>query len=169
MGDQLVEDPVLRQRYAFSREEDVLVVEVWAEPGSAVPAHVHPRLEERWEVLEGDVTFRVEGDTVRAGAGDRVVAPVGARHAFENTGAQVAHLRVEAEPALDLQEFLVEGAALNRTGKFTKRAIPKGPGGMVLAADFTKRYRETTVLLFPPPAVQRLLWPLARFAHRRRA
>jgi mannose-6-phosphate isomerase-like protein (cupin superfamily) len=162
MGAELVEDPVLRQRYAFSREGDVLVVEVWAESGSAVPAHVHPRLEERWEVLEGDVTFRVDGTTVRAGPGERVVAPVGKRHAFENTGAGVAHLRVEVEPPLQLQEFLEEAAALNRSGRFTNGGLPKGLGALLQAADFTERYRETTVLLFPPAVVLRLLWPLAR-------
>jgi hypothetical protein len=37
-----VEDPVLRQRYQFSREGDVLRVDIWAEPGAGVPTHIHP-------------------------------------------------------------------------------------------------------------------------------
>ena len=170
MQDQLVEDPVLRQRYRFSREGDVLVVDVWADPGSAIPAHLHPHLEERWQVREGQVAFWLDGQRRPAGPGDRVVAPAGVPHAFENTGDDVAHLRIEAEPALDLQQFLEDAAALGRAGKYTRRGVPKGPGALLDGAVFTQRYRDTTVLMFPPPAVQRILFgPLARLAARRRA
>src|SRR5437762_1358324 len=124
----MVEDPVLRQRYRFERDGDVLRAEVWAEPGSAVPLHLHPRLEERWEVVDGDVTFRIDREKRRAQPGDRLVAAPGVRHAFKNTGDRVAHLRVEVEPALDLQQFLEEAAALNRSGAFTRRGIPKSLG-----------------------------------------
>jgi mannose-6-phosphate isomerase-like protein (cupin superfamily) len=168
MSSELVEDPVLRQRYRFARDGDILRVEVWAEPGSAVPDHFHPRLEERWEVVEGEVTFRVAGDERPAGPGDRLVAPVGVRHSFENTGSKPSYLRVEVEPPLMLQEFLEEAAALNRTGKFTRGGIPKGLGALLQGADFTERYRDTAVLTFPPPALQRILFPpLARLARRR--
>src|SRR3954463_13405997 len=71
MASEFVEDPVLRQRYRFSRDGEVLRVEVWAEPGSSVPEHFHPLLEERWQVVEGEVTFRVAGHARRAGPGDR--------------------------------------------------------------------------------------------------
>jgi quercetin dioxygenase-like cupin family protein len=169
MPSDFVEDPVLRQRYRFSRDGEVLLVEVWAEPGSSVPEHFHPRLEERWEVVEGEVTFRVAGDARRAGPGDRLAAPPGVPHSFENTGSEPAYLRVEVEPPLMLQEFLEEAAELNRTGGFTDRGIPKGPRALLRAADFTERYRDTAVLTFPPPAMQRLVFPpLARLARRRR-
>jgi quercetin dioxygenase-like cupin family protein len=168
MEAALVEDPVRRQRYRFSREGDVLRVEVWADPGADVPEHLHPRLEERFEVVEGDVTFRVGGRKRAAGPGDRLVAEAGVRHAFENTGEAVAHLRVEAEPAFELQQFLEEAAALGRAGKYTRRGIPKGFRAALELADFTERYRDLTVLTFPPPALQRiLLSPLARLERRR--
>ena len=92
MSSELVEDPVLRQRYRFARDGDILRVDVWAEPGSAVPDHFHPRLAERWEVVEGQVTFRIDGDDRPAGPGDRLVAPAGVRHSFENTGSEPMHL-----------------------------------------------------------------------------
>jgi mannose-6-phosphate isomerase-like protein (cupin superfamily) len=169
MWTELHEDPILRQRYRFSRDGDVLRVEVWADPGARVPDHLHPALEERWEVLEGDVTFTIDGAERRAGAGDRLVAAVGVRHAFENSGTTVAHLRVEAEPPLALQEFLVEGAALNRTGGFTPRGTPKGLGALLAGADFIDRYQETTILFSPPRFVQRtVMAPLARLARSRR-
>src|SRR5436190_644618 len=123
---ELVEDPILRQRYRFSREGAVLRVEVWADPGAFVPPHLHPALEERWEVVEGEVVFRIDGRRRPAGPGDRLVAPRGVRHAFDNPGPQVAHLRVEVEPALELEQFLTDAAALNRSGRYTRRGLPKG-------------------------------------------
>jgi mannose-6-phosphate isomerase-like protein (cupin superfamily) len=169
MEATIVEDPIRRQRYRFSRTGDVLHAEVWADPGGDVPEHSHPSLEERFEVIDGEVTFRVDGRKQHAGPGDRLVAAAGVRHAFENTGPGVAHLRVEVEPASRLQEFLEEAAALARAGKYTRRGIPKGFRAALEAADFADRFRDVTVLRFPPPAFQRtFLFPLARFERRRR-
>jgi quercetin dioxygenase-like cupin family protein len=166
----LVHDPVQQYRLRFSQEGDVLRIELWVDPGGGVSVeHFHPRTEERFEVLEGEVTFRVDGKKQRAGPGERAIAPAGARHTFENTGSEVAHVVTHAEPALDLQGFLEEAAALARAGKYTRRGIPKGLGALLEAADFAERYRESVVLTFPPPAVQRILLPrLARLERRRR-
>jgi quercetin dioxygenase-like cupin family protein len=171
---EVFEDPVLRYRYRFSRAGDMLSVEMWADPGGGVTIqHFHPRIEERFEVLDGEVTFKVNGKKLKAGPGERAVAKPGDRHTFENTGTGVAHLRCEAEPALELQEFLQEAAALSQAGKFTRRGFPKGLGALLEAAEFADRYRETVVftdVAFPPPALQGpLLGPLARFQRRRRA
>jgi quercetin dioxygenase-like cupin family protein len=166
----LVEDPVLRQRYRFARTGELLRVEVWADPGSRVPPHFHPALEERWHVLEGEVTFRIGGRKRAAGPGDRLRVEPGMRHSFVNTGREVARIEVEAEPALQLQEFLEEAAALGRAGRYRPSGIPRGLGALLEGADFAERYRDTTVLAFPPPLVQRVLLPsLARLGRRRRA
>ena len=157
----MVEDPLFHQRYAFHRNGDVLRVEMWTEPGGGVTMpHVHPRLEERYEVLEGEITFTVGRRKRVARAGERLVVAPGTRHAFRNTGADVAHLVAEAEPALTLQESIEEGAAMARAGLLTKGGRPKGWRAMREAAAFSLRHRETTVLLSPPPFLQRLLSPL---------
>jgi quercetin dioxygenase-like cupin family protein len=163
----MVEDPLLRQRYEFTHHGDLVVVDVWAEPGSKVPDHLHPSLVERWQVLEGDVTFYVEGEAHRETAGGRAVVEPGVRHRFEVSKAGPARLRAEVEPALDIEGFLTDGAALNGSGRYTRRQLPKSLRAAIDAAAFVERYRETTVLLSPPPLVQRLfLRPLARFARR---
>ena len=166
MNGEFVEDPVLRYGYRFSRHGDVLRIEMRVDPGGGVTVeHFHPRIEERFEVLEGELTFRVDGEERVALNGDRVVALPGVRHAFENTGQEVSHAVAEAEPALDLQEFLEEAAALGAAGKYTRSGIPKGPGALLEAAEFADRYRDTVVLTggaFPPPALQPImLRPLA--------
>ena len=165
----LVVDPVRRQRLAFSRDGDVLHAEVFADPGGDVPSHYHPAQEERFEVLAGRVRFDIDGRRIEGGPGMRAIAPAGAKHAFRNVGEDEAHLRVEVEPALQLQGFLEEAAALARARRYTRHGLPKRPGAIVELADLMVRYSGTTVMAFPPPVIQRaLLAPLARL-HRTRA
>jgi quercetin dioxygenase-like cupin family protein len=158
-------DPVRRQRMSFSRDGDVLRAEVWTSPGGDVPAHYHPTQTERFEVISGTVEFRVGKTRGRYGPGETVVAEPGAVHAFRNQGDTDALVRVEVTPALDLQAFLVEAAALAREGKYTQRGVPRGPRAAAELAALMQRYSDVTVMAFPPRPLQRLLLsPLARFA-----
>jgi quercetin dioxygenase-like cupin family protein len=165
---ELVHDPVRRQRLAFSREGDVLHAEVFADPDGDVPSHYHPSQEERFEVLAGLVRFDLDHKRIEGGPGTRVVAPPGTTHAFRNIGKAEAHLRVEVEPAMHLQGFLEEAAALARARRYTRRGLPTRPGAVLELADLMVRYADTTVMAFPPRVIQRLLLaPLARLRRRR--
>ena len=160
---ELIEDPLRRQRYRFRRRGEALEAEVWADPGGDVPEHFHPRQEERFEVVAGRVQFRLAGKRTVVGPGARLTAPAGTAHAFENIGADTAHLIVTVEPALSLREFLEDAAALARAGKYTRRGIPKGPRAALELAELADRYREITVMTRPPRVLQRLfIPPLAR-------
>lgn len=170
MVSQTIEDPLFKQSYRFSQSGGVLRVEMWTEPGGGVRAeHVHPVLEERYEVLEGEITISQDGATRRLGPGGRAVVAPGVRHAFENRGGQTAHLVVEAEPAQDLRASIEAGARLARTQRFSESGAPRTLRALVEAAALAERYRETVVLSSPPRLVQRLLFPvLARLAYTRR-
>jgi mannose-6-phosphate isomerase-like protein (cupin superfamily) len=158
-------DPVRRQRMSFVCENDVLHAEVWTEPGGDVPAHHHPAQTERFEVVSGEVEFRIGRTSRRAGPGDRVVAEPGVVHAFKNSGEVPALVRVEVQPALRMQAFLEEAAALAREGKYTQRGVPRGLRAAAELAEFMERYSDVTVMAFPPRPLQRLLrLPLARLA-----
>ena len=166
---QVVVDPVRRQRYAFSREGDALRFEVEIGPGGDVPEHLHPAQEERWEVVRGNVRFRLGDRWLDVGPGERLAAPAGVPHAFENVGGEEAFLRAEVSPALDLQDFLAEAAALARAGKFTRRGLPTRPRAALELVELAERYRGVVVLTQLPPALQRLIFPpLARMERRLR-
>jgi quercetin dioxygenase-like cupin family protein len=176
MAERIVEDPVLRQRYSFRRTTDedggeVLHIETWVDPGGGVTPHIHPSMEERFRVLAGNPSFLAGRKWRTAGPGEEVVVPAGVRHAYRNEGDEVAHIVCEARPPSSLQEFLEDAAALNRSGKLTRRALPKSPSALLPAALIAHHYREMVVLLFPPAPplfLQRLLFPpLARLAERR--
>jgi quercetin dioxygenase-like cupin family protein len=173
---RVVVDPVLRQRLSFRRAVDedggeVLHIEVWVDPGGGVPPHIHPAMEERFDVLAGAPSFLAGRKWQTAGPGETVVVPPGTRHAYRNTGNEVAHIICHARPPSSLQGFLEDAAALGRAGKLTRHALPKSPSALLQAAVMAHHYRDMVVLGFPPlppPAIQRLVIPaLARLGERR--
>jgi quercetin dioxygenase-like cupin family protein len=172
----LIEDPVFNYRLRFHpKKGDVLSMDVYVDPdgGVSIP-HYHPSTEERFEVKQGEATFKADGEEIVARPGDPpVIVRPGVRHSFRNTGDTEAHIVCEAEPALELQGFLTEAAAMARAHRYTKRGIPRGPGALLEAAEFTERYRDTVVITggaLPPPALQpAFLGPLARLQRRRKS
>jgi quercetin dioxygenase-like cupin family protein len=153
---RLVEDPVLKQRYRFTRAGDVLTVEAWVDPGGGVTPHVHPSMEERFKVLDGEIEFLV-GHTWEPR--DEVVVPAGTRHAYRNVSNQTAHMVAEAEPAQELEEFLTEIAGLAQRRRFTRKGLPTSLRAIPELAAVAQRYRETVELETP-------LKPLIPFAAR---
>jgi quercetin dioxygenase-like cupin family protein len=175
MEERVIEDPVLAQRYIFRRAtaadgREVLQVEAWVQPGGGVLIpHIHPRMEERFEVLSGEVTFLVGRKRVRAGAGEQAVVAPGVRHGYQNTGKAEAHIMCDASPPdAELQQFLEDAAGLARAGRFTKRGIPTSFKGLLQGAILIDHYREMVIFLSPPPFLQRpFVGPLARLGERR--
>src|SRR6186713_3068834 len=53
-------------------------------PGGGPPPHVHSREEEGFYVLEGEITFQINGERVVAGAGTFANRPVGPPHSLKN-------------------------------------------------------------------------------------
>ncbi len=176
-SEQIVEDPVLRHRLRFERTTDehgapAVLCEMWVDPGGGVPPHVHPRMEERFTVVEGRAEFLAGRRWVGADAGETVVVPPGTRHAYRNRGSVVAHVRCIATPPDPcLEGFLTEAAAMARAGRINKYGIPKGIAGWLQGVVLVDNHMETVEMGFPPlppPAIQRLVIPpLARFARRR--
>jgi len=143
----LVEDPVHKQRLGFrpADDGDALLVEMWVEPGGGVPPHVHPAMEERFEVISGELSLLSRRKWQTAQPGETVVVPAGTRHAYRNDGTEVAHGVCRATPPQTLQEFLEEAAAMARAGKLTRYGVPK-PGGVLQALRLAVRHRKMVVM-----------------------
>ncbi len=102
-----MENPRTGERIdVVSDSGDVLVMDVrWTRPGHRALEHVHPGMEERWEVVEGRAAFRVDGVEVEGGPGTVVVAPPGRRHLAWNPTDEPVRLRIEMRPGLRWAEF----------------------------------------------------------------
>lgn len=65
------------------------------------PAHRHTGIDEAYFVLDGEVTFVLDGRTTLGGPETFVLVPAGAGHTFGNAGNKPARLLVMHAPALD--------------------------------------------------------------------
>jgi quercetin dioxygenase-like cupin family protein len=111
-GDE-VENPATRERVVFLRTAadtggELLEMEnVWTRPDHATAPHLHPGMEETWEVLSGLVRFRIGEEDRVAGPGEVVSAPPGVPHRAWNESGGEARLRITMRPALRWEEFVV--------------------------------------------------------------
>lgn len=82
-------------------------------PGGGPPPHVHSREEEGFYVLEGEITFTVNGERVVAKAGTFANMPVGTPHAFKNETDRPARMLISVAPAGLEQMFFEVGVPLD--------------------------------------------------------
>jgi quercetin dioxygenase-like cupin family protein len=167
---QTIENPVSGERITFLRTSrdtagELLEFELELTTDGHVPgAHVHPRQEERFHVLEGTMKFRLGMRKIVASAGETVVVPAGSIHKFANGGDDVAKCRVEVVPALDMERLLETTVELAIEGNTTRKGMPK-PLHLAL---FTRRFAREVKAPFPPAwCVRMLMAPLAWMASRR--
>jgi quercetin dioxygenase-like cupin family protein len=69
--------------------------------GRMPPPHRHTGNDEAYFVLDGDVTFILDGQMTSGGVETFVLVPAGAAHTFGNTSPAPARLLVIHSPALD--------------------------------------------------------------------
>jgi len=159
-----IHDPVMGYWVSFERRGENLIINTRVIPGGGPPPHVHPNGDERFAVEKGQVEFLVGRNKVPAGPGDELVVPRGTRHAFKNVGSTEALFEAEVmpEPSGKGQEFFRETAAAAQQGMYTRRGIPTSPRAAMHLLEILERYQDFAVITNPPPAAQRLLFPLAR-------
>ena len=168
---QTVENPVTGERFTFtataaSTEGELLAFDFALRPGGAVPMpHVHPDQSERFEVLSGEMRFRVGLRTVTAGPGDVLLVEPGVAHSFANAGADEARLRVEVRPALAMEEMFADVVELAEAGRMSSRGLPRNLLDLALLA---RTYdREAHAPLLGRRLQRVLLAPLVALARRR--
>src|SRR4051794_32308604 len=110
---EIVTNPATGERVTFVRTAadtggELLELELtWPRPGRRAPAHVHPEMEERYEVLQGSAAFRIGDQPEQTAAkGQTVTVPPGTTHEAWNPSEQPVRLRVEFRPALRWEEFV---------------------------------------------------------------
>src|SRR5215218_8904464 len=167
-GDELV-NPVTGLRTIFrktARETsgELLQVDWIGDPGwTTGPDHVHPRQEERFEVISGELGLRVEGVERFHGAGEVIVAPADSAHAAWNASSDdEVHVLVDFRPALRTEIAFETLAGLARDGKTNRAGAPKNPLQLAL---ILRHFEGEIYFVRPPLAVQRVIlgcWPRSR-------
>ncbi|WP_339950603.1 cupin domain-containing protein [uncultured Albimonas sp.] len=84
------------------------LVEAVVPPGLGAPPNHHAGETEAFHVLEGEIEFMIEGQTLLAGPGDHVRIPDGALHAFAAKGETPARVLILNAPGLMHDRFFTE-------------------------------------------------------------
>jgi mannose-6-phosphate isomerase-like protein (cupin superfamily) len=109
-GDML-ENPFTGQSLTFRRTAaetggELLEVESsWAGGGTEPPEHHHPRQDEHFEVLEGELRARIAGSEQTVRAGETLDVPAGTPHTMWNPGGGRARAVWQTRPALRTEAF----------------------------------------------------------------
>ena len=125
---------------------------------SPAATHVHPRQEERFEVMAGTLKLSIDGVEKTVGPGDVAVVPRGTPHTWRNIGDDEAHLAVDFRPALRTEMFFETFFGLAADGKTNRNGMPNPLQLATIITEFSDEIRLAT----PPFLVQRILFvPLA--------
>jgi mannose-6-phosphate isomerase-like protein (cupin superfamily) len=167
-GDVL-ENPGTGERLVFLQTAgetngDLLEYELAFVPsGFSARDHLHPRQEERHEVLEGSLGLVVDGNDRRLAFADAVTVPPNTQHRIYPTQDAPIRARFAIRPALDSDVLLETLFGLARDGK-VKRGNPPLLQLAVIFDEFGELGRPTT----PPAIVQKLIFtPLAALGRAR--
>ena len=158
-----IENPITGERVTFlktSAETDgeLVVIDAAVAPGGFVAAeHLHPYQSERFEILSGDVEFKLGKEVVTARPGDVVMVESGTPHQFRNLGNEEIRFRTEVRPALSFETFLQTMFGLASEGKTNKKGMPN-PFRLAVIMD---EHFDLVRLPFPPVWVQRMGLALA--------
>jgi quercetin dioxygenase-like cupin family protein len=153
-----IENPVTGERLVFKKtsaetDGEYVLFECFVKPsGFVAAAHVHPFQEERFQVLEGSVTFRIDGQELAAEPGDSILVPAGRKHQFWNAGSEEACFACEVRPALQFEQLIETMFSLAQAGKTNGKGMPNPLRLAVIA----RAHFDTVRLPFPPVWMQRL-------------
>jgi quercetin dioxygenase-like cupin family protein len=152
-----IENPITGERVRFlktSAETDgeLVLIETTVAPNGFVAAeHVHPHQSERFEILEGEVEFRLDGEPVLAKTGDVVTVEPGTAHQFWNLCKEEVRFLTEVRPVLSFEAFLETMFGLAADGKTNAKGMPN-PFRLAVIMD---EHFDLVRLPFPPAWVQR--------------
>jgi mannose-6-phosphate isomerase-like protein (cupin superfamily) len=110
------------------------------------PKHFHPRQEESWRVLEGELSVYVNDGWRTLGEGESLSIPPNTVHTLRNRSSRVVRFRDFHQPALDFQDYI---EALHRqaaAGRITSRITPST---LIRGAMILRQHRTTQLSASP--------------------
>jgi quercetin dioxygenase-like cupin family protein len=159
---EVIDNPASGLRLRFlntcaDTDGELLEMEATYEPGTVEPPeHYHPRQDEHFEVVSGEMRVRVAGDERTLTAGEALDIRRGTVHAMWNPGDAYAQVIWQTRPALRTEDFFVAAGRLAQEGRLT----PKGASNPLLGASLVHEFRDEFRPASPPPAVQAIAFPV---------
>ena len=105
------------------------------------PPHLHPAQDEHFEVLEGELRARVDGEERTLAAGDTLEIPRGKVHQMWNPSKEPARARWETRPAGRTEGWFRAIDRLHRDGHARGGGTPRPLAFAVLASEYRDTFR----------------------------
>src|SRR5580765_3759879 len=132
---------------AADSDGERVVIDVLVEPrGFVASAHQHPYQTEVFEVVEGELMFKVGRETITATAGTSVTVEPGTAHKFWNASESAVRFRCEVTPALQFEALIETMFALANDCKTNAKGMPN-PFRLAVIAN---HHFDDVRLPFPP-------------------
>ena len=167
IGDEL-DNPVTKEHArileaAWQNPQGRARAEMTARVGSRVLGeHLHPGMIERFTVLEGELTVRLDGKTSTLLEGQAAEVRAGQWHDWWNGSDRDARVIVEVEPGQRFAHMLETLFGLAELGHVDAKGMPN----LLQMALIGREFGDTVQFKSPPPAVQRAVFAaLAPLAH----
>lgn len=156
-----ITNKVTGQVVKFLQSDDdpagILEMETVYMPFSAEPpVHYHPYQEEYFQVLQGELTVRLNGEVKIYREGAVIHIRQNVKHSMWNTGFKAALVSWKVLPAMDTEDFLRTMTWLSNNGETNAKGVPPLPSMIFLL----KKYRKIFRLNKPPMLVLRILYVL---------
>jgi mannose-6-phosphate isomerase-like protein (cupin superfamily) len=169
-GD-IIEHPITRERLTFLETSaqtggSSVRYQLEVAPGGFAPApHVHPWIEERFEIISGEWLFVIEGVEQRLGPGDSALIPARQAHSWRNGGDEIGVAIVECRPALKTEEFFETFFGLAQDGLVDPTSgLPTLPWLAMMVVDYHNDFAHPAE---PPlPVIIEAMRPIADEARR---
>jgi quercetin dioxygenase-like cupin family protein len=137
---------------------ELLQLEDLMKGGGRVPIeHVHPYMEERFEIISGTARLSMRGQERNVLAGESVVVRAGTPHVWGNPNEDEVHLILEFRPVLRMEEWFETFFGLQKDGKVNPQS---GLPNALQWAVICREYEDEIYLASPPLLVQRVRFGL---------
>jgi mannose-6-phosphate isomerase-like protein (cupin superfamily) len=119
-----------------------------AMPDVRPPVHSHPKQDENFQVLEGELSFLIEGEPRTLSEGEELFLPKGNKHTVWASGPDRTRFVWRTTPALRTEKMYETLWGLADEGKMGRHGKPRPP--LLQSALLMLAYRNEYRLVSPP-------------------
>ena len=169
-GDLYVNNVTGERAVVLRGDEDApgepMLVHLHVYPDGAVSGeHLHPAMQERFEVLAGELATKVDGVEHTLHAGETLTVPAGVWHDWWNASGEPVDVLLELTPPTPRFELAIATLfGLASAGHTNAKGVPSLLQAALLGAEFT----DVLVRRHPPAFEQAIAFGVPRWVARRR-
>ncbi|HKG06622.1 MAG TPA: cupin domain-containing protein [Pedobacter sp.] len=131
------------------------------------PVHYHPKQEELFRVISGQINIRINGLVQSYKPGSLIEIKAGDKHSMWNSGSENAVVSWQVWPALETEQFLRIMTLVANSPKSNEKGLPDPPTMLYLLNKYDRVIRLTKPPYVAVKTIGILLYPLLKIKGRK--